>query len=100
VDYANHQSSLNGHQAVDDDGVFRAVPRPVSRRGHWLDTGGNQQGAMIFRWLRAADAPVPSTAVIKWADIPRMPPGTATSTRRPGRHPGPTPVGRPPRFPR
>ena len=26
LDYANHQSSLNGHQAVvDADGVFRAV---------------------------------------------------------------------------
>jgi hypothetical protein len=81
VDYANHQSSLNGHQAVvDDDGVFRAVAAACDPGvANWLDTAGNQQGAMIFRWLRAADAPVPSTAVIKWADIPAaLPPGTAT----------------------
>ncbi len=40
IDYANHQSSLNGHQAVlDDDGAFRAV---VAGRdpgvANWLDT--------------------------------------------------------------
>ncbi len=46
IDYANHQSSLNGHQAVlDDDGVFRAVVA-----GHdpgvanWLDTAGQPPG--------------------------------------------------------
>jgi hypothetical protein len=79
VDYANHQSSLNGHQAVlDDDGVFRAVAA-----GHdpgvanWLDTAGNSQGAMIFRWLRAADAPVPVTRVVKMTDVvASLPPGT------------------------
>ncbi|HXQ75747.1 MAG TPA: DUF1214 domain-containing protein [Acidimicrobiales bacterium] len=81
IDYANHQSSLNGHQAViDGDGVFRAVAA-----GHdpgvanWLDTAGNHQGAMIFRWLRAADAPVPSTTVVKTAEVlGALPPGTAT----------------------
>ena len=37
IDYANHQSSLNGFQAVlDDDGVFRAV---VSRRDPGSPTG-------------------------------------------------------------
>jgi len=66
VDYANHQSSLNGHQAVlDSDGAFRAV---VSIRdpgvANWLDTTGFSVGPMIFRWLRASSAPVPSTRVI------------------------------------
>ena len=47
IDYANHQSSLNGFQAVlDDDGVFRAV---VSARdpgvANWLDTAGHGQRA-------------------------------------------------------
>jgi hypothetical protein len=71
IDYANHQSSLNGHQAViDGDGVFRAV---VAARdpgvANWLDTAGHRQGAMIFRWLRAADAPVPATRVVKLAEL-------------------------------
>jgi hypothetical protein len=80
IDYANHQSSLNGHQAVlDDDGVFRAV---LCARdpgvANWLDTAGNGQGAMIFRWLRAADAPVPATRVVPMAELGALlPPGTA-----------------------
>lgn len=80
IDYANHQSSLNGHQAVlDDDGVFRAV---VSARdpgvANWLDTAGHHQGAMIFRWLRADGAPVPATRVLARADLPAaLPAGTA-----------------------
>jgi hypothetical protein len=80
VDYANHQSSLNGHQAVlDADGVFRAVVAGSDPGvANWLDTGGNNQGAMIFRWLRATDAPVPATTVIKLGDLPAaLPAGTA-----------------------
>jgi Protein of unknown function (DUF1214) len=71
IDYANHQSSLNGFQAVvDSDGVFRAV---VCARdpgiANWLDTAGNTQGPMIFRWLRAKSHPVPSTKVISFDGI-------------------------------
>ncbi len=71
IDYANRQSSLNGHQAVlDADGVFRAV---VSRDdpgvANWLDTAGNHHGAMIFRWLRAEHAPVPDTRVVPLRDV-------------------------------
>lgn len=66
LDYANHQASLNGHQAVlDADGAFRAV---VAARdpgvANWLDTCGHRQGPMIFRWLRADDAPAPATRVV------------------------------------
>lgn len=81
IDYANHQSSLNGHQAlVDDDGVFRAV---VAGRdpgvANWLDTAGHLQGAMILRWVRAADTPVPTTRLLPWADVASaLPPATAT----------------------
>jgi hypothetical protein len=71
VDYANHQSSLNGHQAVlDADGVLRAV---VAHRdpgvANWLDTAGHRQGPMIFRWLRADAAPVPTTRVVAFTDV-------------------------------
>ncbi|HXQ62943.1 MAG TPA: hypothetical protein VN796_11460 [Acidimicrobiales bacterium] len=81
IDYANHQSSLNGHQAVlDDDGVFRAVATGRDPGvANWLDTAGHRQGAMIFRWLRAAHAPVPATTVLKTADLTSaLPPGSAT----------------------
>jgi hypothetical protein len=79
LDYANHQASLNGHQAtLDDDGVFRAV---VCDRdpgvSNWLDTCGYSQGPMIFRWLRAEDTPVPTTQVIRIDEIDdRLPAST------------------------
>ena len=81
IDYANHQSSLNGFQAViDDDGIFRAV---VSRRDpgitNWLDNAGHRQGPMIFRWLRADSHPVPGTRVIAFDSIDKNVPAT---TRR------------------
>jgi hypothetical protein len=67
IDYARHQSSLNGHQAVLDDGVFRGV---VAHRdpgvANWLDTDGNRRGPGMVRWVRADDAPVPTTRVVKF----------------------------------
>lgn len=80
IDYASHQSSLNGHQAViDPDGVFRAV---VSHRdpgvANWLDTAGHRRGPMIARWVRAAAAPVPEARVVPLESLDTaLPPGTA-----------------------
>jgi hypothetical protein len=80
IDYANHQSSLNGHQAVvDDDGVFRAV---VAHKdpgvANWLDTAGHHRGPAIFRWLRAEEAPVPQTRVVGLDEVAEsLPPETA-----------------------
>jgi hypothetical protein len=71
IDYANRQSSLNGHQAVlDSDGVFRAVVAHSDPGiANWLDTGGNHHGAAIFRWLRAESAPVPDVRVVPFAEL-------------------------------
>lgn len=82
VDYANHQSSLNGHQAdIDDDGVFRAV---LCRRdpgiANWLDPAGFARGPMIFRWLRAQHAPVPATKLVGYDDVARALPGARRVT--------------------
>ncbi len=80
IDYANRQSSLNGHQAVlDADGVFRAVVAHTDPGvANWLDTAGNHHGAMIFRWLRAAGAPVPSVREVPFAGLEAaLPAGTA-----------------------
>ncbi len=84
LDYANHQSSLNGHQAVlDGDGVFRAV---VAHRDpgvpNWLDTAGHCEGTMIYRWNLADAAPVPATCVVRLADLrDHIPAGTARVSR-------------------
>jgi hypothetical protein len=71
IDYAAHQSSLNGHQAqLLDDGRFVGV---LSHRdpglANWLSTGGTRRGAAIVRWVRAESAPVPVTTVVKFDQI-------------------------------
>ncbi|MGH9080563.1 MAG: DUF1214 domain-containing protein, partial [Acidimicrobiales bacterium] len=88
IDYANRQSSLNGHQArLDPDGVFRAVVAHADPGlANWLDTAGNHHGAMIFRWLRAEAAPVPDVGVVPVADLmdalPRRSPRIGAAERR------------------
>jgi hypothetical protein len=82
IDYAGHQSSLNGHQAVLDGGVFRAV---VAHRdpgaANWLDTAGNRRGPGMVRWVRADQALVPSTRVVKFDDLDTvLPPSTPRVT--------------------
>ena len=71
LDYANRQTSLNGHQAVlDGDGVFRAVVAHEDPGvANWLDTTGFSCGPMIFRWLQADSAPVPSTRAVKCKEL-------------------------------
>jgi len=80
LDYANHQSSLNGHQAViDHDGMFRAVVA-LDDPGvaNWLDPVGHREGSMIYRWNLADSAPYPETRVVKLAELARrMPSDTA-----------------------
>jgi hypothetical protein len=78
IDYAAHQSSLNGHQAVLDDGVFRAV---VAHRdpgvANWLDTAGHRRGPAIVRWVRADSAPVPRCTVVPFDRLDTvLPPST------------------------
>lgn len=78
LDYANHQSSLNGHQAiVDDDGVFRAV---VAHRDpgvpNWLDPVGHTDGSMIYRWNLAEATPYPALRIVPCDDVRRHLPAT------------------------
>jgi len=83
IDYARHQSSLNGHQAVlDEDGVFRAVVAHEDPGvANWLDTGGHRRGPVIMRYIRAGGAPVPRTEVVPFDRIDdALPPGVRRST--------------------
>jgi hypothetical protein len=83
IDYGRHQSSLNGHQAtVDDDGMVRAViAHEDPGIANWLDTAGHGAGPVILRCVRTETAPVPSTRVIPFADVPAaLPAGTRRVT--------------------
>jgi len=81
IDYAGHQSSLNGHQAVvDDDGILRVViAHEDPGIANWLDTAGHSAGPVILRCVRTESAPVPTTRVIPFAEIDASLPAT---TRR------------------
>jgi hypothetical protein len=71
VDWMNHQSSINAHQAtLDSDGKFRAV---VSLRDpgvpNWLDTGGHGEGAIQVRWNNCDSTPAATTRVVDLASL-------------------------------
>ncbi len=71
LDYASHQSSLNGHQAeVDPDGVFRAVVAHGDPGvPNWLDPVGHVEGSMIYRWNLAEDTPIPRLKLVPLATL-------------------------------
>ncbi len=84
IDYARHQSSLNGHQAVvDDDGIVRAViAHDDPGIPNWLDTAGHSAGPVILRCVRTETAPVPTARVIPFADVvTSLPAGTRRVTQ-------------------
>ncbi len=71
IDYARHQSSLNGHQAiVDDDGMLRVVIAHTDPGiANWLDTAGHSEGPVILRCVRTEMPTVPTTRVVKMTDV-------------------------------
>jgi hypothetical protein len=71
IDWINHQSSLNGGQAlIDADGKFRAVIA-LDDPGvpNWLDAGGNHEGAIMLRWTEASSGPAPQLTVLAADDL-------------------------------
>ncbi|MGF6546279.1 DUF1214 domain-containing protein [Paraburkholderia youngii] len=79
LDYIDHQSSLNGHQAhVDEDGYFRAV---IAHRdpgvANWLDTCGVNRGTAIGRWYGCNSEPVPTLKRVPLSELRNhLPAGT------------------------
>ncbi len=79
IDYGNHQSSLNGFQAVvDDDGKVRVVVAHQDPGvANWLDTAGHSEGPIILRCVRTESAPVPETRLVSFDRIvAELPPST------------------------
>lgn len=71
IDWMNHQSSINGAQAIiDNDGRFRAVIA-VDDPGvaNWLDPGGLTEGSLMLRWSGASSGPLPSLRSIAIEDL-------------------------------
>lgn len=66
LDYANHQSSLNGSQlAVDGDGRVRiVVARHDPGVANWLDPVGVESGMILLRWYGGRDNPVPAIEAV------------------------------------
>lgn len=83
IDYARHQSSLNGHQAaLDDDGLLRVViAHEDPGVANWLDTAGHSAGPVILRCVRTETAPVPQTRVVSFDEVAgSLPAGTRRVT--------------------
>lgn len=71
LDYANHSSSLNGHQAVaSSDGKYRLV---VSRTdpgvANWLDPAGHQSGYMQYRYQQTRTTPIPKVERVTFSQL-------------------------------
>jgi hypothetical protein len=71
IDWLNRQGSLNGGQArLDEDGRFRAVIS-LTDPGvpNWLDPGGYRDGAIMMRWTRASEGPLPTLRAVAEQDV-------------------------------
>lgn len=66
-----HKSSINGVQAhIDADGAFRGVLAD-SDPGvpNWIDTAGLSRASALLRWYKTDGSAVPSTKVVKLAEV-------------------------------
>jgi hypothetical protein len=74
LEFASRQTSLNHLQArVDADGRFRCV---IAHRDpgfwNWLDTTGNREGMIQYRWIWTRTNPQPRVRTVKLADVARQ----------------------------
>jgi hypothetical protein len=73
LEFASRQTSLNHLQAhVDADGRFRCV---IAHRDpgvqNWLDTTGNREGMIQYRWIWTRTNPQPSLRSVPLAEVTR-----------------------------
>jgi hypothetical protein len=90
LDYANHQTSVNGAQAhVDADGRVRLViAHDDPGVPNWLDTTGHREGLLQYRWIWTETNPRPVLRVVKASAVrdalPRDTPVVGREERRRG----------------
>jgi hypothetical protein len=80
TDYANRQSSLNGHQVMPDaDGRVRiAICARDPGIANWLDTAGIPRGVALLRWYFTDTYPEPRARRMPLRDLrTALPPATA-----------------------
>lgn len=80
LDYADHQSSLNGRQLrVDGDGRVRIVVALTDPGvANWLDPVGVESGMILLRWYGNRGNPVPAIDAVPLDQLdPFLPPDTA-----------------------
>ncbi len=81
ADWAERSTSINLSQArIDTDGRFRCV---VAHRdpgvANWLDTAGEPEGVVQYRWIWSRDNPHPESRIVPFDRIRAgLPPDTAT----------------------
>jgi hypothetical protein len=78
LNYLHYQTSLNNREAVvDADGRLRIV---ISNRdpgvSNWLATCGRVETILVFRNFRAKTEPVPTTRLVKFAELDALLPKT------------------------
>jgi hypothetical protein len=78
LEFASRQTSLNHNQAsVDADGRFRCVIAHADPGiANWLDTCGNREGMIQYRWIWTRTNPQPSVRCVKHAELARVLPAT------------------------
>jgi hypothetical protein len=71
MDWATRQTSLNQHQMhIDPDGKFRVViAHEDPGVPNWLDTAGNLQGMIQYRWIWSENNPEPMLARVNFTDV-------------------------------
>ncbi len=80
LDYIHRTGSINGSQAQPDpDGRYRIIVGSGDPGyANWLDTGGANEGAMMYRYLNSRTAPVPQVLLLPSSQLAEhMPVGAA-----------------------
>ncbi len=71
LDYRYHEIAVNHHGAVlrPDGSVRIIIAHENPGVDNWIDTASHERGTMCLRWVRAKEHPVPTTRVVRFAEL-------------------------------
>jgi hypothetical protein len=71
LDYVYRPVTINMHTAKrnPDGSVTIVVAARDAGIGNWMDTAGHKEGPVMFRWYSAKTIPLPTTRVVKLAEL-------------------------------